>query len=310
MNDVLSVFHSPPCAFLDATGAIVCGLCIVVSATVAFFAGLHYARTAMRRSIERAKKNLSTLFSHVSESIDNAQQACRVLEEYPRLNLSLDQLRSLEQKQSSLLETVGRIVDSQFETTELPPIETEPNSPPPAIDWVLAPEDGVTKLPARAAFDANLEILLAASAEHDYASGLLLIKLDKVEALKQRFGIAGVQEFTRQFAGRICRSMTDVDVACQLGADLFAVLMPNVGAKQGRKNATAIRDAIRRHHFRPSEDGPEVLVTASLGFTPFRSSDAAESILNRCRHALSRSEKRGRNQLHVDDGSKLTLCPA
>ena len=300
----------PFAALSESAGFIVCGICILVSGTVSFIAGVYYTKSATRRSIERAKRNLSSLFTHVAESIENAEQACRVLETYPKLKLSLDQLERLEAKQATLLETVGRVVDSQTIETPTPVIE-EPvkTTPPPSIEWVLAPEDGVSGLPTRVAFDANLEILLASSAEHQYKSGLLLVKLDKAEKLKSRFGLNGVREFTRQFGGRIVRSMTDADAACHLDADLFAVLMPGVDSARGRKNAEAIRTAIRRHHFRPTENGPEVLVTASLGWTAFDGEDTSAGILTRCRHALEQSEKRGRNQLHVDDGAGATLCP-
>lgn len=300
---------SLPLAILEPAGLIACGFCIVTAGIIAFIAGMRYARSAMKRSIDRAKRNLTTLFSHVAESIDNAEEACRVLESYPKLKLSFDQLRRLEEKQTALLDTVGRVVDSQAGDPE--PVEAEPAEPKPVppIDWVLAPEDGVSKLPTRVAFDVNLEILLAASSDHEFECGLLLVKLDKADNLKSRFGVSGIREFTKQLGGRVVRAMRDADVVCHIDTDLFAVLMPGVDPSTGRGNAEAIRTAIRRHHFRPAENGPEVLVTASLGWTAFNGGDTASGILTRCRHALEQSEKRGRNQLHVDDGAKLTLCP-
>lgn len=284
------------------------GLLVVLTGFVAFAAGAYYARQSTSRSARRAQKSIERLYSYVSESLDGAQQACRMLETFPKLQLSLERLQRLEQRQSDLMQTIGRIADSQLQPQ---PVEEPPQEAMhvPPVEWILAPEDSVTKLPGRQAFDENFERLQQAGSEPDLQHSLLLVKIDKHDHLKARFGIAGVQSFSRLMAGVVCRAMRENDVACQIGTDTLAVLIPGGNRTTGGAVADAIRRAIRRHNFRTGENGPEVLVTASFGLVVFNATDPAENVLNRARTAVSKSEKRGRNQLHIDNGSKLELCP-
>ena len=88
------------------------------------------------------------------------------------------------------------------------------------------------------------------------------------------------------------------------------VLMPAVDPQTGGELAGTIRDRVRGYQFRVDETGQEVLVTASFGYTRLFPADTAELALNRAGSALAKSLGRGRNQLHVHDGSSLTHCMA
>jgi diguanylate cyclase (GGDEF)-like protein len=276
----------------------------VVAAVVGFVAGMHYAGHATRRAVERVKSSLANLYAHVVTSIETAQDACQTLETFPNLQLSLDQLGRLEAKRNSLLESVQRIVDGQQ-----PAVEPEPPAPPvPKVAWALEPQHAVTKLPDRTAFDANRETLSKIAAEGRFSCGLLLVRIDRADHLKSRFGVAGMQNFTRAMAGLICRSMRDADIACQFSPETFAVLMPGVSEAAARETAEAIRGTIRNHHFHSSENGPEVLVTAAFGLTVFAGEDDSALAVDRAENALKRSQKQGRNKLFLDSGRMLVAC--
>jgi GGDEF domain-containing protein len=92
--------------------------------------------------------------------------------------------------------------------------------------------------------------------------------------------------------------------------DSFAVLIPSVDAESGRKLSQAIRGAVRVHNFRMHDGGPEVMVTASFGYTACPPHDSAEAALNRSGDALSQSTRKGRNQLHVYEGEAVVHCAA
>jgi len=297
----------------------------VVAAVVGFAAGVQYAKNATRRAVERVKSSLANLYAHVVSSIETAQDACQTLEAFPNLQLSLEQLGRLEAKRNSLLEAVQRIVDDQQPADEPVGSGIRKNSeagiarggiltnsatnPVPEIAWVLEPQHAVTKLPDRAAFDANRELLSNIAAEGRFSCGLLLVRIDRADHLKSRFGVAGMQHFTRAMAGLICRSMRDADIACQFSPEAFAVLMPGVSEATARDCAEAIRGTIRQHHFRSSENGPEVLVTASFGLTVFAGDDSALSV-DRAENALKRSQKQGRNKLFFASGGAVVACVA
>lgn len=287
----------------------------VVAAVVGFAAGVNYAKHAAQRAVERVRKSLTSLYGHVVSSIETAQSACQMLETFPDLQLTMEQLGRLEEKQTSLLQTVQRIVDGQqaaVDVSDAASVASEAGSfrhvTLPEITWVVEPQHAVTKLPDRAAFDANRDMLARLAADGGFSCGLLLVQIDRADHLKKRFGVAGMQMFARTMAGLICRSMSDADITCQFAAETFAVLMPGATDSAARETAESIRRTIRHHHFRSRDDGPEVLVTASFGLTVFAGQDGPDLALARAETALKSSRKQGRNQLYFDSGRSLVAC--
>lgn len=277
---------------------------LLATAALAFFAGMCYARVALQRAVHRARNSFDRLYRHAIRSIDTAQEACGLLAKLPNLRLSPEEAARLDSRQSGLLNAIAGIFDRQAsalggasETVALP-----------EIAWIRTPADPVTKLPGGSAFEANFELMRSTATDGAFSGGLLLARIDKAETLKRRFGIAGIQSFTRKAGALICKSMRECDLACQYQPDTFAVLLPGVNELSGRSAAEKIRRILRRHQFRVEETGPEVLVTASFGFTLCAADEPVELALSRARKALDRSAKRGRNQLHIDDGSRLVAC--
>jgi diguanylate cyclase len=224
--------------------------------------------------------------------------------------LTREQVDQLDTKRNSLLEVVGRIVGTQRDALTKADAEAKsrPKPKPFKMAWQRTSFDAHTNLPDRAAFDANLATMLEAGTKTDQPSGLLVVRIDRIDQLKSRFGIAGSDAFVKELAAVISQSIRDQDLACRIGPDLFAVLIPSVDAENGRKLSQAIRSAVRVHSFRVHDGGPEVLVTASFGFTACPPRDSAEAALNRSGNALSQSTRRGRNQLHVTEGEAVVHC--
>ena len=269
-----------------------------------FAIGQWRARTATQRAIERAKSSMANLYTHACQSVDDARLACQWLQDYPNLQLSLDQVQALDAKQALFLETVQALIEGQFQPVEEPEVAEVPE-----MNWVREPQSLVTKLPDRGALDANLELLIELANGGGHESAVMLARIDKVDDLKARFGIAGIQEFQRKMTSLICRAMRDADIVCQFQTDGFAVLIPGVDQTEAHSVCESIRAAIRGHNFR-LKSGKEVLVTASFGATPVHNGDNADCILNRAENALNTSRRQGRNQLHLDTGSQLVACKA
>ena len=125
----------------------------------------------------------------------------------------------------------------------------------------------MTGLPDRPMFDANLRLMLAEGAKTDLSSGLLLVTIDRREQLKSRFGIRGVDDFEKSIAAVIGRAIRKQDLVCRLTDDSYGILFPTVDIEGGRKLAQVVRNSVRLHTFRLNDIGPEVLVTASFGYT-------------------------------------------
>jgi diguanylate cyclase (GGDEF)-like protein len=286
---------------------------LILGSGLGFVAGVAYANRATDRGVRKAAKRLSSLYALVLDSLENSRKIVTLLEGFPKMALSPEQVDRLDSKRSSLFEVVGRIIGTQREAVEKQ-AESQPKAPPKRkpfkMPWQRSTFDAQTNSPDRAAFDVNLPLMLQAGTRVEQSSGLLLVRIDRMDQLKSRFGLAGADAFIKSLAAVISQSIREQDLACRVAADSFAVLIPSVDAESGRKLSQAVRNAVRVHNFRMHDGGPEVLVTASFGFTACPPNDGAEAVLGRASDALAQSTRRGRNQLHVYEGDALVHCAA
>ena len=284
---------------------------LLLASGLGFLAGMTYANRSADRGFRKALKAISSLYALAMDSLDKAQHLSSLLETYPGAALTTDEVDRLDTKRGSLVETVSRLVTKQREATARQiEAKLKPKPMPIPLEWQRTSLDPATNLPDRSMFDANLRAMLKAGADTDLASGLLLVTIDRREQLKTRFGIRGADDFDKGVAAAIARAVREQDLVCRLSEDCFAILFPSVDSEAGQKLAQAVRKSIRFHTFRLHDIGPEVLVTASFGYTACTPNDRAETVLAQAGDALSRSSRRGRNQLHLADGASVVHMAA
>lgn len=275
---------------------------LMTASMLGFLAGMWWAAGAERRALKRARASFATLVKSTLLLLDRTQEACRLFDLFPPQSFSPPQADQFEASRSRLQSMLGAIFDRHRQVLE--------PQPPLQINWVVTPEDRATGLPDRSAFDANLDMLLELGRQQPHTSGVLLVKVDKLDGLRQRYGDPDTHMLLKKFSLLLCRGVRDGDLVCQFASDTFGILIPSVSGHASEQVATGIRDLLRSYHFHRGESGPEVLVTASLGYTNCRADDAFDFVLNRAADALARSTRLGRNQLHIHDGSSLTHCVA
>jgi len=277
---------------------------LLLATGVGFLAGASYANRSADRGFRKALNTLSSLYALALDSLDKAQHLSGLLESFPGPALSTEEVDRLDSKRNSLVETVGRLIAKQREATAKQ-IQVKLKPRAMLLEWQRTSLDPATNLPDRPMFDANLRTMLQAGSQMALTNGLLLVKIDRREQLIARFGALRADEFVKSMATVIARAIRDRDLVCRLNEDSFGVLIPSVDAEAGRKLAQAVRNSVRFHTFRLHDVGPEVLVTASFGFTICPPEEDAETVLARAGEALARSIRRGRNQLHVSDGASV-----
>jgi len=284
---------------------------LVLAVAFGFIAGVSYANRSADRGLRKAVTKLSSLYSLVLEALDKAHKVTQLLEKFPNPALSVDQVDGLDRQRSNLLEALGRVVSRHREAFAVP---EEPKAKPKpqviGVTWQRTSFDASTNLPDRAAFDANLRLMLNTGAESGFSCGLLLVRIDRMDQLRSRFGILGTDVFVKNMAALVSRAVRDQDLTCRLSLDSFGVLLPSVDAEAGRKLSQAVRNSVRFHTFRLQDVGPEVLVTASFGYTICPPGDEPELALARASDGVAQSIRRGRNQLHVFDGEAVVHCTA
>lgn len=290
------------------------GLVAVLLGTgIGFASGLYFARWRDNRAFQQARSGITQLFKTMILALESAQEVCSLLEKQSGTFLRPEQTEQLVKKRSRLMETLSNIVTrhEKLEEADVNAID-ESNSLTRefAIEWITEPEDEGTGLPGRKAFDANLALLTEEGRELERDSGLLMLRIDKFNSLKKRLGITDCNKLMKKLTNVVCRAVRDQDLVCRYSADMLAVLMPDTDLESGRKIAGAVRDSVRAYHFRVEEHGPETFVTASFGYSICRPQDNSDLVVNRGADALSKSQQRGRNQLHAHNGSALQQCLA
>jgi len=284
----------------------------LVGSLVSFFIGLTLGRTEVQRGIRRAGKEVAQLVRVMVSTLETAHQASAALESLSAFQLSTAHRDLLAASKQRLLDSFSNIEEmtKQVSSEPQPIVEPTPDVEKITLEWKLSTTDtdNATGLPGKTALELNLSHLLDVCNSSETKAGLLLIKIDKYDQLQTRFGKNGAGQFLTSLISVVCKAIRDEDLVCQYNADTVTVLLPDVTEETGYKVAAAIRNSVRNHHFRLEAGSPEVLVTASFGFTLCHAGDNADLILNRAANALAKSRKRGRNQLHISSGSKLLYC--
>ena len=291
-------------ASADSLTIVICGTAaVLLAAGSGFWCGIQYAQHREQRLLDRALQGFQQIYQTVLQRMEFAREACGHLERVQAQCFSTEQLERLTAAGNRLTEQFSRVLSRHAP----PPEPTADVAAPMQIKWQVTPEDRATGLPDKSAFESNFEMLLELGRKLEQSSGLLLIRLDKFDGLRERHGAADARKLLKKLGSVICRAVRDVDLVCQYAPDMFAVLLPAAGS-QGESLASAIRDAVRSYHYRLEETGPEILVTASLGYTPCGQDDNVDFAENRAEDAVARSQRMGRNQLHLHDGAALTHC--
>lgn len=285
---------------------------LFVATMLGFLVGYGSAQLRERREQKRARKGLTRLFETARKSLDATLEVCGLLEKAPESALLPEEAESLSRRSQGLLESVSRIVKRHRPATveEVAGGGKDLAKKPATekLEWLDSDLNSVTGLPNAASFRSNLELLCDHARETEQIAGVLAVQIDKLASLRTRFGNAGADSLLKRLGFLVCRSVRDEDLVCQAGSDRIIVLLPGIESDEGAKVARAVREAIRDYQFRVDEHGPEVLVTASFGYVACQPDDHPEMVLDRAANALTKSQRLGRNQLHVHDGAAAVYC--
>ncbi len=288
-----------------------CGVLFIAIAS-GFIAGFCCGRMSERRAYDRARSTVAQLFQTMLATLDTARELCGLLEKIPQQALPLEQVQQLEQRRGGLFEALSRVL-TRFAPTPAPVEPAEPEVvriSPLKVNWLKSSVDPATDLPDRVAFEANLALLLQAGKAADRESAVLLVRVDKMAALVARVGRPNTEKLMKRLAGIVCRAVRDDDLVCRCNGETLGIMFPGLDLQSASRLGRVIRDSVRNHHFHTGEAGPEVFMTASFGCTPCRPDENAELVLNRAFDAVSQSQRLGRNQFHVHNGSSLVHCAA
>ncbi len=159
--------------------------------------------------------------------------------------------------------------------------------------------DPVTGLLDRVGFASLLSTDFADAAAAAHPMSLILLDVDHLRKVNDRWGRAGGDEVLRKLAGILRVTVEDESRIARLGDDDFAVLLTDGGRGEARQIAAALRSKVERYRFfRAEESGQIPQVTISLGAASFPAdADTEQELIERAVEALNEARTMGRNRV-------------
>lgn len=156
-----------------------------------------------------------------------------------------------------------------------------------------AQQDGLTGLANRDTFLTALKRAISA-ADVGHGPAVLYVDLDRFKVLNDLLGHAAGDRLLAAAAQRLQQAAPGSSLVARIGADEFAVLVPEVVSDD---LLWRVAERIGRAFSRPFEhNGEEFLITASLGLARFPEDGGnAEQLLHHADAAMFEAKRRGRN---------------
>lgn len=156
----------------------------------------------------------------------------------------------------------------------------------------LADLDALTGLHNRRYFHETLAREVSRAQRYDRSLALIVFDLDDFKAINDRIGHLAGDAVLADAAERVRDSVRSADIACRVGGDEFAVILPESTLQDADLLYGRIQESVSS---RPI--GQEGRLFLSAGVTDLRSEDDAVSFFQRADDALYRAKEGGKGRM-------------
>ena len=166
------------------------------------------------------------------------------------------------------------------------------------VTW-CATHDGLTSLPDRSCFDAQISTLLAAAEpEAPRCHALLVIDVDGFGELNELYGLPAGDRVLRELASVLREEVTPPDLLARTGEDEFGVCLEDCTLERARQIADTLRVAIADHRIQWQH--ATISVQASIGVVELAGHGASQvAALTRATRACALAKRAGGNRVRV-----------
>jgi diguanylate cyclase (GGDEF)-like protein len=155
----------------------------------------------------------------------------------------------------------------------------------------LADLDALTSLHNRRFFHDTLAREVARAQRYDRRLALLIFDIDDFKAINERVGHLAGDSVLAQLAERVRSVVRSADIACRVGGDEFAVILPESGLADAEQLYRRLQLAVST---RPT--GASERLHLSAGIAELVTEDDAVSFFERADEALFRAKETGKGQ--------------
>ncbi|MBE0480025.1 MAG: diguanylate cyclase [Dehalococcoidia bacterium] len=125
---------------------------------------------------------------------------------------------------------------------------------------------------------------------------MIMIDLDGLKSVNDRFGHHEGDAFLREIGGVIKYNTRTTDIAARWGGDEFMILVTGANLEDARRVGERIRAQVERYHRMLGEEMVGISISVGIAFYPDHASNANE-LLQRVDEALYRAKNYGKNRL-------------
>ncbi|MFL5926561.1 MAG: diguanylate cyclase [Gaiellaceae bacterium] len=158
----------------------------------------------------------------------------------------------------------------------------------------LADQDALTTLHNRRYFHETLAREVARATRYERRLAVVVFDLDDFKKVNDRIGHLAGDAVLAEAAERLLGACRLADIACRVGGDEFAVVMPESGCEDAELLAARIARAIDSRPISPSGT-----VNISAGVAELRPEDRPADLFERADEALYRAKELGKARTHV-----------
>jgi two-component system cell cycle response regulator len=162
----------------------------------------------------------------------------------------------------------------------------------------LADLDALTGLHNRRYFHETLAREVARAHRYDRSLSLIILDVDDFKAINDEIGHLAGDSVLADAAARVTEVVRSADIACRVGGDEFAVILPESLAPDADQLYRRIQHSVGARPIAPG--GRRVYFSA--GVAELRRDDDAVSFFQRADEALYRAKERGKAQIVASAG--------
>jgi diguanylate cyclase (GGDEF)-like protein len=156
----------------------------------------------------------------------------------------------------------------------------------------LADVDALTGVHNRRYFHETLERECARAHRYERGLALIILDVDDFKATNDRLGHLAGDDVLAAVAGRLRDAVRESDIACRVGGDEFAVILPEAGARDAEQLYRRIQFAVGS-----GASGPAERVRLSAGIAELRPEDDAVALFQQADEALYQAKELGKGQV-------------
>ena len=155
----------------------------------------------------------------------------------------------------------------------------------------LAEMDALTGLHNRRYFDEALDREIARAKRYERSLALILLDLDDFKQVNDRVGHLGGDAVLADIGARVRETLRSADIACRVGGDELAVILPESAISDAQQLYGRLFDAINARPLAGNQS-----VAMSGGIAEVDREDDSQSLFKRADDALYRAKRGGKGR--------------